>query len=79
MRIMAAFGCLVASKSANMMTPLLYGAAVDLVNGSSGFAMSALGVLVAGMRWRGLASKCLPKRNNIYLLRWHNGQCAARQ
>ena len=45
---MAAFGCLVASKSANMMTPLLYGAAVDLVNGSSGFAMSALGILVAG-------------------------------
>ena len=48
MRIMAAFACLVASKSANMMTPLLYGAAVDLVNGSSGFAMSALGILVAG-------------------------------
>ncbi len=48
MRITAAFGCLVASKSANMMTPLLYGAAVDLVNGSSGFAMSALGLLVAG-------------------------------
>ena len=48
MRIMAAFGCLVASKSANMMTPLLYGAAVDLVNGSSGFAMSALALLVAG-------------------------------
>ena len=47
-RIMAAFGCLVASKSANMLTPLLYGAAVDLVNGSSGFAMSALGILVAG-------------------------------
>ncbi len=47
-RIMAAFGCLVASKSANMMTPLLYGAAVDLVNGGSGFAMSALGLLVAG-------------------------------
>ena len=48
LRIMAAFGCLVASKSANLVTPLLYGAAVDLVNGSSGFAMSALGVLVAG-------------------------------
>ena len=47
-RIMAAFGCLVASKSANIMTPLLYGAAVDLVNGGSGFAMSALGLLVAG-------------------------------
>ena len=45
-RITAAFGCLVASKSANMLTPLLYGAAVDLVNGSSGFAMSALGILV---------------------------------
>ena len=48
LRIMAAFGCLVASKSANMMTPLLYGAAIDLVNGNSGFAMSALGILVAG-------------------------------
>ena len=48
MRIMAAFGCLIASKSANMITPLLYGAAVDLVNGSSGFAMSTLGVLVGG-------------------------------
>ena len=48
MRVMAAFGCLVASKSANIMTPLLYGAAVDLVNGGSGFAMSALGLLVAG-------------------------------
>ncbi|MEK9797993.1 MAG: ABC transporter ATP-binding protein/permease [Alphaproteobacteria bacterium] len=48
MRIMAAFGCLVASKSANMLSPLLYGTAVDLVNGSSGFAMSALGILVAG-------------------------------
>ena len=48
MRIMAAFGCLVASKSANILTPLFYGAAVDLVNGSSGFAMSALGILVAG-------------------------------
>lgn len=47
-RILAAFGCLVASKSANMITPLLYGAAVDLVNGSSGFAMSTLGILVGG-------------------------------
>ena len=65
---MAAFGCLVASKSANMMTPLLYGAAVDLVNGGSGFAMSALGLL-GGVCWRGLASKCLPKRNNICLPR----------
>ena len=48
LRIAAAFGCLVASKSANMLTPLLYGAAVDLVNGSSGFAMKALVFLVGG-------------------------------
>jgi len=47
-RIAAAFGCLVASKGANMLTPLLYGAAVDLVNGSSGFAMKALVFLVGG-------------------------------
>ena len=48
LRIAAAFGCLVASKGANMLTPLLYGAAVDLVNGSSGFAMKALVFLVGG-------------------------------
>jgi len=48
LRIAAAFSCLVASKSANMLTPLLYGAAVDLVNGTSGFSMRALMVLVGG-------------------------------
>ena len=48
LRIAAAFGCLVASKGANMLTPLLYGAAVDLVNGRSGFAMEALVFLVGG-------------------------------
>ncbi|MGB0584480.1 MAG: ABC transporter transmembrane domain-containing protein, partial [Candidatus Puniceispirillaceae bacterium] len=47
-RIGAAFVCLVAAKSSNMVTPLLYGAAVDLVNGDSGFAMSALMFLVGG-------------------------------
>ncbi|NCW30822.1 MAG: ABC transporter ATP-binding protein/permease, partial [Alphaproteobacteria bacterium] len=47
-RITAAFGCLVAAKGSNMITPLLYGAAVDLVNGESGFAMSALMYLVGG-------------------------------
>jgi len=47
-RIAAAFGCLVAAKGSNMITPLLYGAAVDLVNGESGFAMSALMYLVGG-------------------------------
>lgn len=47
-RIAAAFGCLVAAKGSNMITPLLYGAAVDLVNGDFGFAMSALMYLVGG-------------------------------
>lgn len=47
-RIGAAFFCLIAAKSSNMVTPLLYGAAVDLVNGDSGFAMSALMFLVGG-------------------------------
>ena len=47
-RIGAAFACLIAAKSSNMVTPLLYGAAVDLVNGDSGFAMSALMYLVGG-------------------------------
>ena len=47
-RIGAAFACLFAAKSSNMVTPLLYGAAVDLVNGDSGFAMSALMFLVGG-------------------------------
>ncbi len=48
LRIWAAFSCLVAAKSSNMVTPLLYGAAVDLVNHESGFAMSALIFLVGG-------------------------------
>jgi ATP-binding cassette subfamily B protein len=48
LRIGAAFACLIAAKSSNMVTPLLYGAAVDLVNGDSGFAMSALMFLVGG-------------------------------
>ncbi|MDC1001205.1 ABC transporter ATP-binding protein/permease [Alphaproteobacteria bacterium] len=47
-RIGAALACLIAAKSSNMVTPLLYGAAVDLVNGDSGFAMSALMFLVGG-------------------------------
>ena len=47
-RIGAAFACLIVAKSSNMVTPLLYGAAVDLVNGDSGFAMSALMFLVGG-------------------------------
>ena len=48
LRIGVAFACLVAAKGSNMVTPLLYGAAVDLVNGGSGFAMSALMFVVGG-------------------------------
>ncbi|MDC0063118.1 ABC transporter ATP-binding protein/permease [Candidatus Puniceispirillum sp.] len=48
LRIWVAFTCLVAAKGSNMVTPLLYGAAVDLVNDESGFAMSALIFLVGG-------------------------------
>jgi ATP-binding cassette subfamily B protein len=54
-RIGAAFVCLIAAKSSNMVTPLLYGAAVDLVNGDSGFAMSGFDVscwwICAGAAW----------------------------
>ena len=48
LRIWVAFTCLVAAKGSNMVTPLLYGTAVDLVNDESGFAMSALIFLVGG-------------------------------
>ena len=47
-RIAAAFSCLVASKGSNIITPLMYGAAVDLVNDESGFSMKILLLLVAG-------------------------------
>ena len=47
-RITAAFACLMAAKGSNIITPLMYGAAVDLVNGEQGFAMSALMWVVAG-------------------------------
>ncbi len=48
LRIAAAFACLVAANGANIVTPLLYGAAVDLVNGESGFTMTTLLFLVGG-------------------------------
>ena len=47
-RIAAAFSALVAARGSNIITPLLYGAAVDLVNGASGFSLKMLLVLVAG-------------------------------
>ena len=47
-RIGFAFSCLVFSKGANLLTPLFYGATVDLVNSSSGFAVTAFFFLVGG-------------------------------
>ena len=48
LRIMSAFGALVGSRGSNIITPLLYGAAVDMVNTERGFSLSILLVLVAG-------------------------------
>ena len=42
MRIMAAFACLLAAKLSNLVTPLLYGASVDIVNGDDGFSITLL-------------------------------------
>ena len=47
-RIAAAFSALVAARGSNIITPLLYGAAVDMVNDESGFSLKILLVLVAG-------------------------------
>lgn len=41
-RIALAFVCLVAAKISNLITPLLYGASVDLVNGDDGFSLTML-------------------------------------
>ena len=37
-RIIGAFACLILAKSSNIFTPLLYGGAVDYVNGDAGFS-----------------------------------------
>jgi ABC-type transport system involved in Fe-S cluster assembly fused permease/ATPase subunit len=37
-RIIGAFTCLILAKSSNIITPLLYGGAVDYVNGDAGFS-----------------------------------------
>ncbi len=47
-RISAAFACLVASKGSNIVTPLFYGAAVDMVNKEAGFSIKMLMLIVAG-------------------------------
>ena len=47
-RIAAAFLCLVAAKLSNLVTPLLYGASVDLVNGEDGFSLTILWFILGG-------------------------------
>ena len=47
-RIAAAFSALVAARGSNIITPLLYGAAVDLVNREAGFSLNVLLILVVG-------------------------------
>ena len=45
-RIVGAFSCLVLAKASNIVTPLLYGWSVDLVNGDNGFSMMVLWYLL---------------------------------
>jgi len=47
-RIAAAFSALVASRGSNIITPLMYGAAVDMVNNDRGFSLPLLLLLIAG-------------------------------
>ena len=47
-RILFAFLCLVAAKLSNLVTPLLYGASVDLVNGEDGFSLTLLWFILGG-------------------------------
>ena len=47
-RIIGAFLCLLLAKASNIVTPLLYGWSVDLVNGDNGFSMMVLWYLLGG-------------------------------
>ena len=47
-RIAAAFSALVAARGSNIITPLMYGAAVDMVNQDSGFSLKMLLLIIAG-------------------------------
>jgi len=47
-RIAAAFSALVASRGSNIITPLMYGAAVDIVNRDAGFSLKMLLLVIAG-------------------------------
>ena len=47
-RIIFAFLCLVAAKLSNLITPLLYGASVDLVSGDDGFSLTILWFILGG-------------------------------
>lgn len=47
-RIAAAFSALVLSRGSNIITPLMYGAAVDIVNQDAGFSLKMLLLVIAG-------------------------------
>ena len=47
-RIAAAFSALVAARGSNIITPLMYGAAVDMVNQEAGFSLKMLLLIIAG-------------------------------
>ena len=47
-RIGFAFLCLILAKLSNLITPLLYGASVDIVNGEDGFSLTLLWWLLGG-------------------------------
>ena len=47
-RIAAAFSALVAARGSNIITPLMYGAAVDMVNQDAGFSLKMLLLIIAG-------------------------------
>ena len=47
-RISVAFGALVMARGSNIITPLMYGAAVDMVNRDAGFSLKMLLLVIAG-------------------------------
>ena len=47
-RIYLAILCLVLAKTANLITPIFYGRAVDLVNGDDGFTIMMLWYILGG-------------------------------
>ena len=77
-RIIGAFACLILAKSSNIVTPLLYGGAVDYVNGDAGFSTLILWYILGLMPLAVLASRFFPKARNICLAGLPRGRYAGR-